>query len=55
VTAPEEQQMAQTAPEEQQMTTPELAGDVSIEQVDEAVESFESAGDGAPGADGGPA
>jgi len=40
--------MAQTAPEEQQMTTPELAGDVSIEQVGEAVESLESAAVAAP-------
>ncbi|MGZ4519807.1 MAG: 30S ribosomal protein S9, partial [Mycobacteriaceae bacterium] len=34
-----------TAPEEQQMTTPELADDAVAEQVDETVESVESAPD----------
>ncbi|MGZ4558806.1 MAG: 30S ribosomal protein S9 [Mycobacteriaceae bacterium] len=34
-----------TAPEEQQMTTPELADDAVSEQVDETVESVESAPD----------
>ncbi len=35
--------MAPTAPEEQQMTTPQVADDATAEQVDETVQSFESA------------